>query len=255
MNHLSNYPHSPLSFPFEQQSFPKFKSSQKEDSAPSPTLKTEETTARKPFRFRAALYYYGHHFFAFCLLALLKTIYWTCRIEYKGEDQAESEAQQGALYALWHENWVTYFGLFSHQRQPKSAVMLHPARYMKPSHTLMRWLGYDELILGSTGNSGKEAFIKLSKLLKEGYNIPISPDGPLGPAKVLKKGALRLSLLSGKPIIPIQFRYKSYFRTGDWDKKIIPFPFSKFEVIYGKPIFVTEATLEQSELDLTRDLG
>jgi lysophospholipid acyltransferase (LPLAT)-like uncharacterized protein len=213
---------------------------------------TQKST-QKRFSLRTAIYYYGHHFFAFCLLALLRVIYWTCRVEYKG--QAQCQAPEGALYALWHENWITYFGLFSHQRRNRNAIMLHPAPYMKPTHTLMRWLGYDELILGSTGNSGEEAFIKVSKLLKEGYHIPISPDGPSGPAKVLKKGALRLSLLSGKPIIPIQFRYKNCFRTSDWDKKIIPFPFSKFEVICGKPIFVTEENLEKSEQDLRRSLG
>ena len=85
------------------------------------------------------------------------------------------------------------------------AWMQHPVWYMKPIHVLLRLMGVKKIILGSSGHSGRDAADLLVDYLRLGYSTVINPDGPDGPALVLKKGILHLSLKSKVPIVPLRF--------------------------------------------------
>ena len=77
---------------------------------------------------------------------------------------------------------------------------------MKPIHYLLSFIGIKELVLGSSGNKGRRAALKLGSLLKERkVSTTFAVDGPTGPPKVLKKGALFTALQTGFPIVPLSF--------------------------------------------------
>ena len=133
--------------------------------------------------------------------------------------------------------------------------MNHPAWYMKPIHVLLWLLGVRRLVLGSTGYEGREAATKLVKYLQEGYSAGIAPDGPYGPPKELKKGALHVAAQSHVPLVAVQFRLSNPYVSRSWDKKRFPYPFSQITVKYSQPIFVTPANLEEKSRELAEALG
>jgi lysophospholipid acyltransferase (LPLAT)-like uncharacterized protein len=115
---------------------------------------------------------------------------------------------------------------------------------MKPVHVALRLSGI-QFLLGSGGEEGREAARELVARLRSGDSTAISPDGPHGPCGVLKKGVLHLSCDSGVPVLPLHLSVNRAMHIG-WDRKAIPFPWSKITVSYGSPITVTEENFERA---------
>jgi len=165
----------------------------------------------------------------------------TCQIRIEGE-QHHAE-RENYIYSLWHESWFLYFAAFvrSHRRH---VWLQHPDAYMKPVHVALHLAGI-QFLLGSGGEEGREAARELVARLRSGNSTAISPDGPHGPCGVLKKGVLHLACDSGVPILPLHLSVNRAMRIG-WDRKAIPFPWSKITVSYGRPITVTEENFERA---------
>ena len=165
----------------------------------------------------------------------------TCRIRF--EDEQNHIGRENYIYSLWHESWFLYFAVFarSHRRH---VWLQHPDAYMKPVHVALRLAGI-RILLGSGGEEGREAARELVTCLRSGSSTTISPDGPHGPCRVLKKGVLHLSRDSGVPILPLHLSASRVIHAG-WDRKAIPFPWSTISVVYGSPISVTEDNFERA---------
>jgi lysophospholipid acyltransferase (LPLAT)-like uncharacterized protein len=121
--------------------------------------------------------------------------YLVCRLtsEISVEGPGNYDLSQHAIFCLWHEGWWSYILVFL--RYPSShAAINHPAAYMKPIHVVFRLMGLRRLLLGSSGEEGRRAANRLAALVRSGYSTAISPDGPNGPARVLKKGVLHVAL-------------------------------------------------------------
>ena len=135
------------------------------------------------------------------------------------------------------------------------AWMQHPVWYMKPIHVLLRLMGVKKIILGSTGHSGRDAAELLADDLRKGYSTVLNPDGPHGPAFVLKKGILHLSLKSGVPVVALRFSSSSFHELKTWDRKKFACPFSTIEIKFGTPIHVTNDNFEYAHDLIERELG
>jgi lysophospholipid acyltransferase (LPLAT)-like uncharacterized protein len=165
----------------------------------------------------------------------------TCRIRFEGEQHRIG--RENYIYSLWHESWFLYFAAFarSHRRH---VWLQHPDAYMKPVHVALRLAGI-RLLLGSGGEEGREAARELVVCLRRGSSTTISPDGPRGPRRVLKKGVLHLSCDSGVSILPLRLSASRVIRAG-WDRKAIPLPWSRITVVYGPPITVAGDDFERA---------
>ena len=128
-------------------------------------------------------------------------------------------------------------------RAPQS-WMQHPVWYMKPIHVLLRLMGVKKIIWGSTGHSGRDAAELLVDHLRQGYSTVLNPDGPNGPAFVIKKGILHLSLKSCVPVVPLRFSSSSFIELKTWDRKKFARPFSTIELNISEPIYVTSDNFE-----------
>ncbi len=100
----------------------------------------------------------------------------------------------------------------------------------------------------SSKKGGHQAFIKMVRLVKNGDNIAIAPDGPRGPSGVIKDGIIKLAQLTGAPIIPLSWSSTWWKRTSSWDRFIIPLPFAKGVYAFGKPIYV-QKKIDESEFE------
>jgi lysophospholipid acyltransferase (LPLAT)-like uncharacterized protein len=94
--------------------------------------------------------------------------------------------------------------------------------------------GYD-VIRGSSSRLGASALLQLGDVLASGRDVVITPDGPRGPAYELGPGIIFLAQKAGAAVLPMNLEYSSCWRLKNWDRFIIPRPFSRVRVIIGQP--------------------
>jgi lysophospholipid acyltransferase (LPLAT)-like uncharacterized protein len=102
---------------------------------------------------------------------------------------------------------------------------------------LVRRLGA-EVIRGSSSHTGARALRDYYQALAhEGISPAITPDGPRGPPWKVKPGAILLSQMSQRPIIPLAFAASRAWKI-KWDKFVIPKPFARVAIVIGAPVYV-----------------
>ncbi len=99
-----------------------------------------------------------------------------------------------------------------------------------------RW-GYRAL-RGSSSHSIIKAWNEMKEELENGGELIIVPDGPRGPGRVMKPGAVKLAKETGAFLVPFTFSSSRRKTLKSWDSFLIPKPFTRFVAIYGKPISV-----------------
>ena len=203
-----------------------------------------------PLRFKPFVCLFGYSIailgYIYCCL-----VHVTSKIVYIGKEHLKENSNY--IICFWHQHVFLYFTIFL--RNHHHAWMQHPIWFMKPSHIFLRFIGVSKVILGSTGHSGKEAASQLVEYLKKGYSTAIMPDGPHGPAFIMKKGALHMSIQSNIPIVPLRFKASHALELNHWDKRLWALPFSKYTVEFGDPVQVTEDNLERSYELISKALG
>ncbi len=210
-----------------------------------------------PFIIRPIFYLYGYGLGAL-LLTILLAIRITIKLNITGRENLRGHSNH--IFCLWHsdvplalQSSVPTIHL-TLDRRPH-VWMQHPSWYMKPIHVLLRMIGVDKLVLGSTGHSGREAAGKLVEHLRQGCSTVLNPDGPIGPAFILKKGILHMSLQSHVPIVAIQFKASRLLELDTWDRKKWAYPFSTIEMKIGDPIQITGDNFDKAHTIITRALG
>lgn len=185
------------------------------------------------------------YFLAFLLWSNYKIRRSTSRIVYINQEVIAGA--ENYILCLWHEDLNLFFIThpYFHDRH---IAMTYPLWYMKPVHIFKKWIGFRELAYGASGIDGKEALHQVMDRLREGWSTFIAPDGPKGPAKMIKKGVLEMSLKTATPIVPISFQVTRERRDKNWDKKRIPLVGAKIRVSYGSPIYVTADNYEESKI-------
>jgi lysophospholipid acyltransferase (LPLAT)-like uncharacterized protein len=170
------------------------------------------------------------------LFALLMRL--TLRVKRVGLQHLDSRPNH--ILVFWHENLPMYFHTSLRSHGPQ-VWMQHPALFMTPVHAMLRMMGVKRLAFGSSGNGGKGALEEIIHLLREGYSTVITPDGPRGPVKELKAGALIMAAETGVPIIPVTFEASSQYTMPTWDRKKWPLPFSCVTIHFHPPQYVLDA--------------
>lgn len=149
-----------------------------------------------------------------------------------------------AVYIFWHSRMLIGWWLFKNNNA--SALVSQSKDGSILNNILEKW-DY-KIIRGSSSKGSKDALNELIKSANEDRNIVITPDGPRGPVKLIKNGALIISNQCQIPIIPVRINYShKIILKSSWDKFEIPIPFSKCEVSFGKEYFYKEY-LEEKEL-------
>ncbi len=203
-----------------------------------------------PLSLKPPFWLYGY-VLGFLLYVFIMLMRVTCRIRFEGEGSLRNHP---AILCCWHENVPSCF-VVSHRFPQPLALLNHPAWYMKPIHIMIRLLGVKRLVLGSTGHHGKEAASQVASFLNQGYSTVIMPDGPYGPPKELKKGALHMAVQSNVPLVGVQFGLSKAYVLRSWDRKRFPYPLSQITVSYSQPIYVRSDNLEEKARELAEALG
>jgi lysophospholipid acyltransferase (LPLAT)-like uncharacterized protein len=91
---------------------------------------------------------------------------------------------------------------------------------------------------GSSTRGGSKGLRELLRAARDGHDLAVTPDGPKGPARVFKPGALVAAQLTGLPMLPLAVSASSAWRTRSWDGFMVPRPFARIRIVYGAPVWV-----------------
>ena len=98
-----------------------------------------------------------------------------------------------------------------------------------------------EVIRGSanrSSQSGTLALRDMQRMMKQGYSIVTTADGPQGPMYEFKAGAILTARIGNAPIIPMACAAKRAWYLKRWDRFMIPLPFSRVVLAVGTPYVV-----------------
>jgi lysophospholipid acyltransferase (LPLAT)-like uncharacterized protein len=104
---------------------------------------------------------------------------------------------------------------------------------------------------GSSTRGGVGALIEMARLVRRGCPAGFTVDGPRGPRRVAKTGALLLAKKTGRPVLPFAVSPRRFWRLGSWDGLQIPKPFTPAVVRLAPPIYVP-ADADEQELEALR---
>jgi lysophospholipid acyltransferase (LPLAT)-like uncharacterized protein len=105
-----------------------------------------------------------------------------------------------------------------------------------------------EVIRGSANQSGALALRDMQRMMKKGYSIVTTADGPRGPIYEFKMGAILMARVANVAIIPIGCAADRAWYLNRWDNFMIPKPFARIAMAVGEPYALPAGTpLDQLE--------
>lgn len=149
--------------------------------------------------------------------------------------------------AFWHGSML--MGWYLHRPKNKrriSALVSQSPDGEILASVLERWKY--TMIRGSSHIGGKEAMQMMIDAVVDGSSLCITPDGPTGPRRVMKMGAVRVAQKAGVPLVLTGIAMKRKKMLRSWDRFEIPMPWTKACVVYSDPIMI-DAKLEGEALN------
>src|SRR5580693_4637905 len=159
----------------------------------------------------------------------------------------------------WHQHTVFCVKhLLEHRRAGlKLGFLISPSVDGEIGAMIVRRLG-GEVIRGSSSHTGARALRDYYQALAhDGISPAITPDGPRGPPWKFKPGAVLLSQMSQRPIVPMAYAASRAWGIL-WDRFVIPKPFARVAIVVGPPVYVGKGLdaegLSALQLEMERNL-
>lgn len=156
---------------------------------------------------------------------------WIATLRFRIEGARPDDREAPSVLLLWHDKllvapWIA-------QR-----ILTRPVTALISTSQDGAWLvAFFRLMgitaaRGSSNRRGAAALVTLTRALRSGRHAGITPDGPKGPARRVKVGAVALARLAKRPFVIMGIRYRSCWRLASWDRFALPFPFSVVELTF-----------------------
>lgn len=176
----------------------------------------------------------------FCLLRI-----WERTLRYQVDDRAgllNKPVNECGIGAVWHNRLLIMpFVLKRFFPRREGAALVSASRDGTWIAALVERIGFN-VVRGSSSRLGARAMFQMADFLASGRDVVIAPDGPRGPVYELGPGIVWLAQKSGASVFPLHLEYSSCWRLKNWDRFILPRPFSKVRVIFGPPHHVAATT-------------
>ncbi len=149
------------------------------------------------------------------------------------------------IWTFWHNRVLavpTAYRKYCRHRQ--GSVLTSPSDDGAILAASISLFGLDA-VRGSSSKRGGRAILELEKVLSDGKDIAITPDGPRGPRYRMSSGLVRLATRTNCQIMPIHVEFSSYWRLNSWDGFAIPKPGARISICFAQLTQVNrEADLE-----------
>jgi lysophospholipid acyltransferase (LPLAT)-like uncharacterized protein len=151
---------------------------------------------------------------------------------FDGQMHPADPTQARYLYTFWHETLLAPLAT-----QPQAQVLISQHTDGEVIAQICQRLGVG-VIRGSTARGGCQALLEMIRNSDARLHLAITPDGPRGPRRELKAGAVMVASQSGLAIVPTGIAFVRAWRAGSWDRFAIPLPFTTAVGVVGEPIVV-----------------
>jgi hypothetical protein len=179
----------------------------------------------------------------YCFIRLIGP---TLRICVSRETGAQSTIGQRPLVLnFWHAGIIPATYIFRGCGIRVMSSNSYDGEYMG---RIIRRFGF-VAVKGSSSRHAVRALLGLRRALKEGWSVAFSIDGPRGPRYQVKPGPVTLARSSGIPLATFHIAVERAWVLNTWDRLIIPKPFSRALIRFGKLIPVPEDANDE-QLDL-----
>ena len=192
---------------------------------------------------------------------------WTrsIRIAYLNSDQdpLDESPREPSVIFLWHNRLFLAGEWHRRFRKPLTCYgLISGSKDGALLETFFGWAGI-RAVRGSRNRRGTQAVRDSVRVMRNGHDVGITPDGSRGPRYEAKSGALLLAKLSKSPMLLVSFEFGWSVKLNSWDKFVIPLPFSKVilrtttlsfdELFDGRDLEEATKLAESRLLQLTRD--
>jgi hypothetical protein len=156
--------------------------------------------------------------------------------------------QERYIYALWHEGLLFLAALRS-VADVTALISRHADGELLAQ--VSRWFGL-RTVRGSSGRGGMDAVEELLQAGKPSHLL-VTPDGPLGPRRHVKRGLIYLASWTGLPIVPLGVGFRRAWRFNSWDRMALPKPWSTITCVVG-PVIRVPSAINKGDSDQYRQL-
>jgi lysophospholipid acyltransferase (LPLAT)-like uncharacterized protein len=170
----------------------------------------------------------------------------TLRVSVSYEQGAQpTVGQRPLILSFWHACIIPATYLFRNVGIRVMSSNSYDGEYMG---RIIHKFGF-VAVKGSSSRNAVRALLGLRRGLQEGWAVAFSIDGPRGPRYKVKPGPIALARSSAVPMSMFHIAVESAWVLNTWDRLIIPKPFSRVLMRFGKLIPVPA---DASDEDLDR---
>lgn len=170
---------------------------------------------------------------------------YTLRVRIVGAENDDIVKKKQCIIAFWHCHLM--YLPFHFRWRWNIWLLVSTSADGEISRSVNRLFGIRS-IMGSTYEKPGSSLLSLARKMKKGQSTALTIDGSRGPARKAQPGAVYLSKITQKPIVPIAIGAEKKKVLNSWDKTIIPLPFSRVNFVIGNPIMV-DPKAKGDELD------
>jgi len=175
--------------------------------------------------------------FIFFLYRFIIAYSWTFRLKVENEKEWVDYLKNGGavLLCVWHQQ---FFSVIRHAKNYKiynPSIMISLSKDGEIVARMCKHNGW-YAVRGSSSRGGMEALKKMIAKLRETKLAAHIVDGPTGPSGKVKPGVISLAHVSNAVIVPISVSVEKAWYFNSWDKFLLPKPFSKVRLGFGKMI-------------------
>lgn len=202
-------------------------------------------------KFKYFLYHTVFPYTGVYLVRLLSSTY-RLRLVDLDNEKACIEKDGSIIYASWHQRFFPGATFFA-TRKP-IAILVSRSRDGEFAARVVDILGWCP-VRGSSTKGGHEGLEQLKELSRKGYRIGHIVDGPKGPFGEIKPGLLRIAQVSGLAIVPTITSSEKRWTMKSWDSFMIPKPFSRVLIRFGKAIYVSPELSDEGFEEKRREIA
>jgi lysophospholipid acyltransferase (LPLAT)-like uncharacterized protein len=187
--------------------------------------------------------------------AFIRLIGPTLRVSVSREAGAqEAVGQRPLIISFWHACIIPATYLFRDAGIRVMSSNSYDGEYMG---RIIRKFGF-VAVKGSSSRNAVRALLGLRRALKEAWSVAFTLDGPRGPRYKVKPGPVALARSSAVPLTMFHIAVEKSWVLNTWDRLMIPKPFSRVLMRFGKLIPVPpdagDEDLERYQQDLQDSL-
>jgi len=158
----------------------------------------------------------------------------SCRWEIRHPEYLDERMAGGAKSVLvtWHE--VLPLALYHHRKRNIHTLTSFSFDGELAARVVTRF--GSEALRGSSSRGGSGALLQLEKALGQLPCVGLTIDGPRGPRRVAKPGAIIISARTGACIVPNAYAAIRGYRLHSWDRLLLPYPFTQIVCAYAPPL-------------------